>query len=74
MDGKKYSTRIGDKVFIGSGTQLVAPVELGDCSATGAGSVITKNIPAQALGVERTPQKNLENYFDRKKKEDKNSN
>lgn len=70
MDGKKYSTRIGDKVFVGSGTQMVAPVELGDCSATGAGSVITKNVPAQALALERTPQKNLENYFNRKTKED----
>lgn len=71
MDGKKYSTRIGDKVFVGSGTQIVAPVKLGDCSATGAGSVITKDVPAQALAVERAPQKNLENYFKRKTKEDK---
>lgn len=70
MDGKKYSTRIGDKVFVGSGTQMVAPVNLGDCSATGAGSVITKDVPAQALAVERTPQKNLENYFKRKTKKD----
>jgi bifunctional UDP-N-acetylglucosamine pyrophosphorylase/glucosamine-1-phosphate N-acetyltransferase len=70
MDGKKYSTRIGDKVFVGSGTQMVAPVNLGDCSATGAGSVITKDVPAQALAVERTPQKNMENYFKRKTKKD----
>ena len=70
MDGKKYSTHIGDKVFIGSGTQMVAPVKLGDCSATGAGSVITKDVPAQALALERNPQKNLENYFNRKTKKD----
>ncbi len=70
MDGKKYSTRVGDKVFVGSGTQIVAPVKLGDCSATGAGSVITKDVPAQALAVERAPQKNLENYFKRKTRED----
>ena len=70
MDGKKYPTRIGDKVFVGSGTQMVAPVNLGDCSATGAGSVITKDVPAQALAVERTPQKNLEDYFKRKTKKD----
>ena len=71
MDGKKYLTRIGDKVFVGSGTQIVAPVELGDCSATGAGSVITNNVPAQTLALERSPQKNLENYFNRKAKKKK---
>ena len=69
MDGKKYNTQIGDKVFIGSGTQMVAPVKLGDCSATGAGSVITKDVPSQALALERSPQKNLENYFLRKRRE-----
>ena len=69
MDGKKYKTRVGDKAFIGSGTQMVAPVEIGDCAGTGAGSVITKNVPSQSLGLGRTPQKNLENYFRRKTKE-----
>jgi len=68
MDGKKYSTRIGDKVFVGSGTQLVAPVELGDCSATGAGSVITKNVPERSLALGRPPQKNLSDYFSEKTK------
>ncbi len=63
MDGNKYSTHIGDKVFIGSGTQLVAPVKMEDCSATGAGSVITQDVPARALALERTPQKNIEDYF-----------
>ena len=68
MDGKKYNTNIGDKVFIGSGTQMVAPVKLGDCSATGAGSVITDDVPSQALAVGRSPQKIMENYFLRNKK------
>ena len=72
MDGKKYNTQIGDKVFIAGGTQMVAPVKLGDCSATGAGSVITKDVPSQALALERTPQRNLENYF-LKKREDINN-
>ena len=68
MDGKKYSTRIGDKVFVGSGTQMVAPVELGDCSATGAGSVITRNVPEQSLALGRSSQKNLSDYFSGKSK------
>ena len=71
IDGKKYATRIGDKVFVGSGTKIVAPVEVGDGAATGAGSVITKDVPAQALAVGRSPQKNMENYFDRRTKEAK---
>ena len=71
MDGKKYPTHIGDKVFIGSGTQLVAPVKIEDGSATGAGSVITKGVPAQALALERAPQKNIEDYFRRKEKQTK---
>ncbi len=66
MDGRKYPTRIGDKVFVGSGTQIVAPVNMGDCSATGAGSVITRDVPTQALAVGRSTQKNLEGYFSRK--------
>ncbi len=68
-DGKKYQTKIGDHVFVGSGTQLVAPVELEDQSGTGAGSVITKNVPSKSLGLERSEQKNLENYFVEKKNE-----
>ena len=68
VDGKKYQTTIGDKVFVGSGAQLVAPVKLGDGSVVGAGSVITRNVPMGALALERTPQKNVENYF---KKENK---
>ena len=47
----KNETIIGDDVFIGSDTMLVAPVTLGDRSRTGAGSVVTKNVPADALAV-----------------------
>lgn len=53
-DGKKKSrTVIGDKVFIGSGTILVAPVKVGNGAVTGAGSVIlkNKNIPARSVAV-----------------------
>jgi len=53
-DGKKKSrTVIGDKVFVGSGTILVAPVKVGNGAVTGAGSVIlkNKNIPARSVAV-----------------------
>ncbi len=50
---RKHKTKIGKHVFIGSDTMLVAPVELGDEARTGAGSVVTKDVPAGmlALGV-----------------------
>ncbi|MDE0517988.1 MAG: bifunctional UDP-N-acetylglucosamine diphosphorylase/glucosamine-1-phosphate N-acetyltransferase GlmU, partial [Bdellovibrionales bacterium] len=67
IDGKKYVTRIGDKVFVGSGTKIVAPVQVGDEAATGAGSVITKDVPSQALAIGRSSQNNKENYFKPKK-------
>ena len=51
-DGKKkHRTKIGDDVKIGSDTMLVAPVEVGDGAATGAGSVVTKDIPPSTLAV-----------------------
>ena len=48
---KKHPTTIGENVFIGSDTMLVAPVNLGDGARTGAGSVVTKDIPADMLAV-----------------------
>ena len=48
---KKHPTEIGSGVFIGSDTMLVAPVRLGDGVRTGAGSVVTKDIPEGALAV-----------------------
>lgn len=52
FDGvKKNETVIGDDVFIGSDTMLVAPVTLGDRSRTGAGSVVTKDVPEDSLAV-----------------------
>jgi bifunctional UDP-N-acetylglucosamine pyrophosphorylase/glucosamine-1-phosphate N-acetyltransferase len=51
-DGKnKHETHIGDKVKIGSDTMLVAPVRVGDGAVTGAGSVVTKDIPENKLAV-----------------------
>ena len=53
-DGKrKHATVIGDGAFIGSDTMLVAPVEIGAGAVTAAGSAITKDVPADALAVER---------------------
>lgn len=52
----KYDTVIGENVFIGSDTMLVAPVNIGDKALTGAGSVITKDVAPRALAVERSKQ------------------
>ncbi len=55
----KNKTVIGDNCFIGSDTMFVAPVEVENNSATAAGSVITKTIPENALGVARSRQVNI---------------
>jgi bifunctional UDP-N-acetylglucosamine pyrophosphorylase / glucosamine-1-phosphate N-acetyltransferase len=52
----KHRTTIGRNVFVGSDTQLVAPVVIGDGVLIGAGSTITKDVPADALTLSRTPQ------------------
>jgi bifunctional UDP-N-acetylglucosamine pyrophosphorylase/glucosamine-1-phosphate N-acetyltransferase len=62
----KHRTVIGDDVKIGSDTMLVAPVEVGPGAMTGAGSVITKDVPAGALGIERSEQRNIEGFRERK--------
>jgi bifunctional UDP-N-acetylglucosamine pyrophosphorylase/glucosamine-1-phosphate N-acetyltransferase len=54
----KNPTTIGKRVFIGSDTALVAPVRVGDGAYVGAGSVITKNVPPNALGLARGQQIN----------------
>jgi bifunctional UDP-N-acetylglucosamine pyrophosphorylase/glucosamine-1-phosphate N-acetyltransferase len=56
----KHRTIIGRKVFVGSDTQLVAPLVIGDGALIGAGSTITRNVPADALALSRTPQATLE--------------
>ena len=64
---QKHKTVVGDHVKIGSDTMLVAPVKIGDGAYTAAGSVITENVPAGALGVERTKQRNIEGWVARKR-------
>ncbi len=52
----KYRTVIGDNAFIGSGVELVAPVEVGEGAVIGAGSTISKDAPAEQLTLERSRQ------------------
>lgn len=54
----KHRTDIGERVFVGSNTMLVAPVTLGDDAMTATGSVITQDVPAGDLGVARARQEN----------------
>jgi len=63
---EKHTTKVGSGARIGSDTMLVAPVEVGRNANTAAGSVITKSVPDGALAVERTEQRNVEGYRDRK--------
>ncbi len=63
-DGKKkYQTIIGKNVFVGSDSQLVAPVKLEDDTMVAAGSTITKDIKQGELALSRSPQKNIGNFF-----------
>ena len=59
---EKHPTVIADGARIGSDTMLVAPVKVGKGAVTGAGSVITKDVPAGALAVERADQKTVKGY------------
>jgi len=61
-DKKKYQTKIGNRVFVGSDTQFVAPLEVGDDAVIGSGSTITKSVPAKSLAVARGRQFVKENY------------
>ena len=68
FDGKdKFTTKIGDRCFVGSDTMMVAPVTLGNDSITGAGSTITMDVPEGALAIARAPQRNIEGWALRKK-------
>jgi bifunctional UDP-N-acetylglucosamine pyrophosphorylase / glucosamine-1-phosphate N-acetyltransferase len=62
---KKHRTDIGKGAFIGSNSSLVAPVKIGDGAYVGSGSVITKNVPADALTLERSPQTIKEGWVKR---------
>jgi len=63
----KHQTVIGDHVRIGSDTMLIAPVEIGDGAYTAAGSVITDDVPAGAMGVGRARQRTIAGWVARKR-------
>jgi bifunctional UDP-N-acetylglucosamine pyrophosphorylase/glucosamine-1-phosphate N-acetyltransferase len=62
-----HETRIGDDVFVGSDTMMVAPVKIGARAFTGAGSTITKDVPADSLAIERAEQRNVEGWAKRRR-------
>jgi bifunctional UDP-N-acetylglucosamine pyrophosphorylase/glucosamine-1-phosphate N-acetyltransferase len=71
-DGRaKHRTTIGKGVRTSVDTAFVAPVTVGDGAYTGAGSVITKDVPPGALGIARERQRNIEGYADRVSKEER---
>lgn len=64
----KHRTVIGDGAFIGSDTQFVAPVRVGRGAVIGAGSTITKDVPAGALALSRADQKNVKGWAAKRRK------
>ena len=65
---KKNKTKIGDRVFIGSNTEIVAPVEIDNDAITAAGTTVTKYVPPYSLAISRVPQQNIENWVKRYRK------
>ncbi|MEF9842078.1 MAG: bifunctional UDP-N-acetylglucosamine diphosphorylase/glucosamine-1-phosphate N-acetyltransferase GlmU [Raoultibacter sp.] len=65
---RKHKTIIGDGAFIGSDTMLVAPVSIGDEAIVGAGSTITRDVSARALGLERNKQIEIPDWKDHQRK------
>ncbi len=63
----KHRTVIGNDAFIGSNTVIVAPLAIGDGALTAAGSVLTRDVPADALAVARSRQENKEGWARRKR-------
>jgi len=67
-DGEnKHRTILGEAVFVGSDTMLIAPVRVGDQATTAAGSVVTHDVPDGALAVGRARQRNVDGWAKRKK-------
>ena len=67
-DGKnKNKTSIGDNSFVGTNSSLVAPVNIGKNAYIGAGSIITKDVPDNSLGISRSKQKNVQDWPKKKK-------
>ncbi|MEW6570907.1 MAG: bifunctional UDP-N-acetylglucosamine diphosphorylase/glucosamine-1-phosphate N-acetyltransferase GlmU [Nitrospirota bacterium] len=64
---QKNTTTIEDNVFVGSDSQLIAPVRIGKGAYVGAGATITKDVPDNALALSRVPQKNIEGWVLKRK-------
>jgi len=64
----KHKTIIGDNVFVGSDTQLVAPINIADGVTIGAGATITKDVPEGMLVISRSPQKTISGWARPEKK------
>jgi bifunctional UDP-N-acetylglucosamine pyrophosphorylase/glucosamine-1-phosphate N-acetyltransferase len=65
---KKYVTTIEDGAFIGSDSQLIAPVTVGAGAYVGTGTTIRENVPAGALAVSAGKQRNIEGWVEQRKK------
>jgi bifunctional UDP-N-acetylglucosamine pyrophosphorylase/glucosamine-1-phosphate N-acetyltransferase len=65
---KKHTTVIKDNVFVGSDSQLIAPVEVGEGAYIGAGSTITKNVSAKSLALSRVEQRQIDGWARKRKK------
>jgi len=63
----KHRTVIGDRTHIGSDTILVAPITIGSDVVTGAGSVLTRDVPSGSLAIERGEQKTVEGWTARRR-------
>ena len=61
----RYTTTVGKGAFIGSNTALVAPISVGDGAIVGAGSILSADVPADALAVERGDTRVLQGYAPR---------
>ncbi len=66
---RKHRTTVGDGAFIGSDTMLVAPVTVGNGAQTAAGSTITKDVPPDALAIERSDQRTIEGWAARRRRQ-----
>ncbi|HRA10012.1 MAG TPA: bifunctional UDP-N-acetylglucosamine diphosphorylase/glucosamine-1-phosphate N-acetyltransferase GlmU, partial [Microbacteriaceae bacterium] len=64
-DLAKHRTEIGDQVHSGSHTVFVAPVRVGAGAKTGAGAVVRKDVPAGALALSVSPQRNVEGWVEK---------
>ena len=64
---KKHQTIIEDEVFVGSDTQLIAPVKVGKGAYIAAGSSITEEVPPESLAIARSRQTNIEGWAKKKK-------